>query len=90
MQGKDLEGAHVALNVRVPASDERILRAAADARQLSKSDIAREAIAIGAAKIAAQLGRDDERQVRAERKMREAAKGAVPPIKRRGRKAAAS
>lgn len=84
MQGKDLEGAHVALNVRVPVSDERILRAAANARQLSKSDIAREAIAIGVAKIAAQLSRDEERRAK------KAAKGAVPPVKRRGRKAAAS
>lgn len=84
MQGKDLEGAHVALNVRVPVSDERILRAAANARQLSKSDIAREAIAIGAAKIAAQLSRDEERREK------KAAKGAVPPVKRSGRKGAAS
>lgn len=84
MQGKDLEGAHVTLNVRVPVSDERILRAAANTLQLSKSDIAREAIAIGAAKIAARFARDEERQAK------RAAKGAVPPIKRRGRKAAAS
>jgi hypothetical protein len=82
MQGKDLEGEHIALNVRVPASDESILRAAASVRKVSKSDIAREAIAIGAAKIAATLTRE---AARAEKK-----RGMlpVPPIKRRGRKAA--
>lgn len=79
MKGKDLIGEHVLLNVRIPAALDAALRDVANARETSRSDVAREALEVGAERLTKALARKLERS---------AAKGKAPAAKR-GRKAAA-